>query len=120
MKLIKNIEDLKKVYTIKDLLEKDEIKVDFFNLISNFLNIEINTYKLVHSSYIIDKNFGLACNLKGKELDLYDNYIEDKGLFLNFLKEKLDDDILYYIKFETIDCDVRAIAKTYRLEERIK
>lgn len=85
MKIINNIEDLRRIYRNKDLLEINEIPIDVIQLISNYLGEEKKDIENKIIEIIVSKNIDLTKNIK----------IND---FKEYLVNKTGEDIYKYLK----------------------
>lgn len=103
MKVISNINDLMRIYRVRDLI--DNIKIDYSSLLANHIGIESYKVDLAINTYVRIKNGFTKINSSEK-------YEEINNLILNFetinkefkehLKVKVGNDILEYIKDITI------------------
>ena len=85
MKIINNIEDLRRIYRNKDLLEINEIPIDVIQLISNYLGEEKKDIENKIIEIIVSKNINLTKNIK----------LDD---FKEYLVNKTGEDIYKYLK----------------------
>lgn len=113
MKTIENIEDLKRILPILDLI--DNIKVDTFKMLSKLIGIKKERLIYIKNSYIADKNLGLECMLNGLEKDIYKEYPKLKETLKEWISNECGEEILKYINFVEEDItEVRNFIKTYR------
>ena len=85
MKIINNIEDLRRIYRNKDLLEINEIPIDVIQLISNYLGEEKKDIENKIIEIIVSKNINLTKNIKLND-------------FKEYLINKTGEDIYKYLK----------------------
>ncbi len=85
MKIINNIEDLRRIYRNKDLLEINEIPIDVIQLISNYLGEEKKDIENKIIEIIVSKNIDLTKNIKLND-------------FKEYLVNKTGEDIYKYLK----------------------
>ena len=85
MKIINNIEDLRRIYRNKDLLEINEIPIDIIQLISNYLGEEKKDIENKIIEIIVSKNIDLTKNIKLND-------------FKKYLVNKTGEDIYKYLK----------------------
>ncbi len=85
MKIINNIEDLRRIYRNKDLLEINEIPIDVIQLISNYLGEEKKDIENKIIEIIVSKNIDLTKNIKLND-------------FKEYLINKTGEDIYKYLK----------------------
>lgn len=85
MKIINNIEDLRRIYRNKDLLEINEIPIDIIQLISNYLGEEKKDVENKIIEIIVSKNIDLTKNIKLND-------------FKEYLINKTGEDIYKYLK----------------------
>ena len=85
MKIINNIEDLRRIYRNKDLLEINEIPIDVIQLISNYLGEEKKDIENKIIEIIVSKNIDLTKNIKLND-------------FKKYLVNKTGEDIYKYLK----------------------
>ncbi len=85
MKIINNIEDLRRIYRNKDLLEINEIPIDIIQLISNYLGEEKKDIENKIIEIIVSKNIDLTKNIKLND-------------FKEYLVNKTGEDIYKYLK----------------------
>ncbi len=85
MKIINNIEDLRRIYRNKDLLEINEIPIDVIQLISNYLGEEKKDVDNNIIEIIVSKNIDLTKNIKLND-------------FKEYLVNKTGEDIYKYLK----------------------
>lgn len=85
MKIINNIEDLRRIYRNKDLLEINEIPIDIIQLISNYLGEEKKDIENKIIEIIVSKNINLTKNIKLND-------------FKKYLVNKTGEDIYKYLK----------------------
>ncbi len=85
MKKINNIEDLRRIYRNKDLLEINEIPIDVIQLISNYLGEEKKDIENKIIEIIVSKNIDLTKNIKLND-------------FKEYLINKTGEDIYKYLK----------------------
>ncbi len=85
MKIINNIEDLRRIYRNKDLLEINEIPIDVIQLISNYLGEEKKDIENKIIEIIMSKNIDLTKNIKLND-------------FKEYLVNKTGEDIYKYLK----------------------
>ena len=85
MKIINNIEDLRRIYRNKDLLEINEIPIDIIQLISNYLGEEKKDIENKIIEIIVSKNIDLTKNIKLND-------------FKKYLVNKTGEDIYNYLK----------------------
>ncbi len=85
MKIINNIEDLRRIYRNKDLLEINEIPIDIIQLISNYLGEEKKDIENKIIKIIVSKNIDLTKNIKLND-------------FKEYLVNKTGEDIYKYLK----------------------
>ena len=85
MKIINNIEDLRRIYRNKDLLEINEIPIDVIQLISNYLGEEKKDIENKIIEIIMSKNIDLTKNIKLND-------------FKEYLINKTGEDIYKYLK----------------------
>ena len=85
MKIINNIEDLRRIYRNKDLLEINEIPIDVIQLISNYLGEEKKDIENKIIEIIVSKNIDLTQNIKFND-------------FKKYLVNKTGEDIYKYLK----------------------
>ena len=85
MKIINNIEDLRRIYRNKDLLEINEIPIDVIQLISNYLGEEKKDVENKIIEIIVSKNIDLTKNIKLND-------------FKKYLVNKTGEDIYKYLK----------------------
>ena len=71
MKIINNIEDLRRIYRNKDLLEINEIPIDVIQLISNYLGEEKKDIENKIIEIIVSKNIDLTKNIKLNDFKEY-------------------------------------------------
>ena len=85
MKIINNIEDLRRIYRNKDLLEINEIPIDVIQLISNYLGEEKKDIENKIIEIIVSKDIDLTKNIKLND-------------FKEYLVNKTGEDIYKYLK----------------------
>ena len=85
MKIINNIEDLRRIYRNKGLLEINEIPIDVIQLISNYLGEEKKDIENKIIEIIVSKNIDLTKNIKLND-------------FKEYLVNKTGEDIYKYLK----------------------
>ena len=119
MKLLSNINDIKRVLEVKDLLENNSIRVDRITMISEFLGIDRDTFIFIKNCYNVDMNYSLECNLTDEKYkEIYDNFLFVSKNFNEYMIKEIGTENLNFIKYETInDIESRVFAKTYRINE---
>src|SRR5574344_2692795 len=108
MKVIKRIEDLKRVYRVRDLiLEKDEkIIIDYARLLSDHIGLNrhlvdlaITANKRIKKGYIKSEENKILKDDRLKETnELILNFESINNEFQNHLKNKIGKDVLNFIK----------------------
>ena len=108
MKIIKRIEDLKRVYRVRDLiLEKDEkIIIDYAKLLSDHIGLNrhlvdlaITANKRIKKGYIKSEENKILKDDRLKETnELILNFESINNEFQNHLKNKIGKDVLNFIK----------------------
>lgn len=108
MKVIKRIEDLKRVYRLRNLiLEKDEkIIIDYAKLLSNHIGLDknlvdlaITANKRIKKGYIKSEENKILKDDRLKETnELILNFESINNEFQNHLKNKIGKDVLNLIK----------------------
>lgn len=108
MKVIKRIEDLKRVYRVRDLiLEKDEkIIIDYAKLLSDHIGLDkhlvdlaITANKRIKKGYIKSEENKILKDDRLKETnELILNFESINNEFQNHLKNKIGKDVLNLIK----------------------
>ena len=108
MKVIKRIEDLKRVYRVRDLiLEKDEkIIIDYAKLLSDHIGLNrhlvdlaITANKRIKKGYIKNEENKILKDDRLKETnELILNFESINNEFQNHLKNKIGKDVLNFIK----------------------
>ena len=108
MKVIKRIEDLKRVYRVRNLiLEKDEkIIIDYAKLLSNHIGLDkhlvdlaITANKRIKKGYIKSEENKILKDDRLKETnELILNFESINNEFQNHLKNKIGKDVLNLIK----------------------
>lgn len=108
MKVIKRIEDLKRVYRVRDLiLEKDEkIIIDYAKLLSDHIGLNrhlvdlaITANKRIKKGYIKNEENKILKDDRLKETnELILNFESINNEFQNHLKNKIGKDVLNLIK----------------------
>ena len=108
MKVIKRIEDLKRVYRLRNLiLEKDEkIIIDYAKLLSDYIGLDkhlvdlaITANKRIKKGYIKSEENKILKDDRLKETnDLILNFESINNEFQNHLKNKIGKDVLNLIK----------------------
>ena len=96
MKIINNIDDLKRIYRIKDLLYTNEIEIDFIKMLSNFLGED---YNFIKESFLLKIYNEQLPNVYSKEqLKAITELDSNLASFITYLKTKVSNDIFSYIK----------------------
>ena len=96
MKIINNIDDLKRIYRIKDLLYTNEIEIDFIKMLSNFLGED---YNFIKESFLLKIYNEQLYNIYSKEqLKAITELDSNLASFITYLKTKVSNDIFSYIK----------------------
>lgn len=96
MKIINNIDDLKRIYRIKDLLYTNEIEIDFIKMLSNFLGED---YNFIKESFLLKIYNEQLYNVYSKEqLKAITELDSNLASFITYLKTKVSNDIFSYIK----------------------
>ncbi len=96
MKIINNIDDLKRIYRIKDLLYTNEIEIDFIKMLSNFLGED---YNFIKESFLLKIYNEQLNNIYSKEqLKAITELDSNLASFITYLKTKVSNDIFSYIK----------------------
>ncbi len=96
MKIINNIDDLKRIYRIKDLLYTNEIEIDFIKMLSNFLGED---YNFIKESFLLKIYNEQLHNIYSKEqLKAITELDSNLASFITYLKTKVSNDIFSYIK----------------------
>ena len=100
MKIINNIEDLRRIYRNKDLLEINEIPIDVIQLISNYLGEEKKDIENKIIEIIVSKNIDLTKNIKINDFkeylvnktgeDIY-NYLKQNSTLLTLFKKEMNE-----------------------------
>lgn len=100
MKIINNIEDLRRIYRNKDLLEINEIPIDVIQLISNYLGEEKKDIENKIIEIIVSKNIDLTKNIKLNDFkkylvnktgeDIY-NYLKQNSTLLTLFKKEMNE-----------------------------
>src|SRR5574344_2079478 len=100
MKKINNIEDLRRIYRNKDLLEINEIPIDVIQLISNYLCEEKKDIENKIIEIIVSKNIDLTKNIKLNDFkeylvnktgeDIY-NYLKQNSTLLTLFKKEMNE-----------------------------
>lgn len=100
MKIINNIEDLRRIYRNKDLLEINEIPIDVIQLISNYLGEEKKDIENKIIEIIVSKNIDLTKNIKLNDFkeylvnktgeDIY-NYLKQNSTLLKLFKKEMNE-----------------------------
>jgi hypothetical protein len=100
MKIINNIEDLRRIYRNKDLLEINEIPIDVIQLISNYLGEEKKDIENKIIEIIVSKNIDLTKNIKLNDFkeylvnktgeDIY-NYLKQNSTLLTLFKKEINE-----------------------------
>ena len=100
MKIINNIEDLRRIYRNKDLLEFNEIPIDIIQLISNYLGEEKKDIENKIIEIIVSKNIDLTKNIKLNDFkeylvnktgeDIY-NYLKQNSTLLTLFKKEMNE-----------------------------
>ena len=100
MKIINNIEDLRRIYRNKDLLEINEIPIDIIQLISNYLGEEKKDIENKIIEIIVSKNIDLTKNIKLNDFkkylvnktgeDIY-NYLKQNSTLLTLFKKEMNE-----------------------------
>ena len=108
MKVIKRIEDLKRVYRLRNLiLEKDEkIIIDYAKLLSDHIGLNrhlvdlaITANKRIKKGYIKSEENKVLKDVRLKETnELILNFESINNEFQNHLKNKIGKDVLNFIK----------------------
>lgn len=94
MKTITNIEDLKRVIRIKDLINKNELNIDYISLLSKYIGED---YSYVKNLFVL-KHYEPA--LKTLYVDSQKNSIlaleRYKSDFNRYLKNRVSQDVFHY------------------------
>ena len=100
MKIINNIEDLRRIYRNKDLLEINEIPIDVIQLISNYLGEEKKDIENKIIEIIVSKNIDLTKNIKLNDFKKYlvnktgENiykYLKQNSTLLTLFKKEMNE-----------------------------
>ena len=100
MKIINNIEDLRRIYRNKDLLEINEIPIDIIQLISNYLGEEKKDIENKIIEIIMSKNIDLTQNIKLNDFKEYlvnktgeeiYNYLKQNSTLLTLFKKEINE-----------------------------